>query len=91
MPDGEGDWPDETDESSFLSDAAARGETPAPARDRNAAPVVGEKLPALDDLVARVPAPVLGLLDDLFRAKFTTVRRYSPGDSAAGQGAGTSN
>ncbi len=37
----------------------------------------GEKLPPLDELVARVPAPILGLLDDLFRAKFTGARRYS--------------
>jgi len=40
-------------------------------------PVVGENLPSLDDVVRRVPAPVLALIDDLFRAKFTTVRRYS--------------
>lgn len=39
--------------------------------------MVGENLPSLDDVVRRVPAPVLALIDDLFRAKFTTVRRYS--------------
>jgi hypothetical protein len=39
-------------------------------------PVRTEKLPALDELVARVPANVAALLDDLFRAKFTAVRRY---------------
>jgi hypothetical protein len=41
-----------------------------------------EKLPALDELVARVPANVAELLDDLFRAKFTAVRRYPEIDAA---------
>ena len=47
----------------------------------------GEKLPSLDETVGRVPAPVLALLDDLFRAKFTSVRRYSaePGTSDLGR------
>ncbi len=45
--------------------------------DGNAALVVGDKLPPLDELVARVPAGVLGLLDDLFRAKFTGVRKFA--------------
>jgi hypothetical protein len=35
-------------------------------------------LPALDELVPRVPAGVRDALDDLFRAKFTAVRRVSP-------------
>jgi hypothetical protein len=48
-----------------------------PAADRAAVPVVGDRLPPLDELVARVPAPVRGILDDLFRAKFTGVRRFA--------------
>jgi hypothetical protein len=48
--------------------------------------VAGERLPALDEVVARVPAPVLALLDDLFRAKFTTVRRYAAEPAPAGAG-----
>ena len=32
-------------------------------------------LPPLDELVRRIPADVRGLLDDLFRAKFTAVKR----------------
>jgi hypothetical protein len=35
-------------------------------------------LPALDGLVARVPAEIRHALDDLFRAKFTAVRRVLP-------------
>ena len=45
---------------------------------RATVPVVGDTLPALDELVARVPPAVRGLLDDLFRAKFTSVRRVTP-------------
>jgi hypothetical protein len=43
-----------------------------------AAPVDGDTLPPLDELVARIPAPVREILDDLFRARFTTVRRVPP-------------
>jgi hypothetical protein len=34
------------------------------------------KLPPLAELVDKVPADVRAILDDLFRAKFTTVRKY---------------
>ena len=80
------DWPDEADESSFLSEAASRGEAPEPVEDRSSLPVSGEKLPSLDETLRRVPAPVLALLDDLFRAKFTGVRRYTAGPSAPDAG-----
>jgi hypothetical protein len=71
-------WPGDSDEASFLADARARGEPPVPlaaAEEEMAAP--GE-LPALEPLVARVPAEVREALDDLFRAKFTRVQRVSP-------------
>ncbi|HET7536190.1 MAG TPA: hypothetical protein VFJ90_07040 [Candidatus Didemnitutus sp.] len=32
-------------------------------------------LPPLDDLVQRIPAPTRELIDELFRAKFVTVKR----------------
>lgn len=32
-------------------------------------------LPALDDLVQRIPADVRDVLEDLFRARFVSVRR----------------
>ena len=57
--------------------------------DRDAAPVVGEKLPSLDDLVARVPAGALALIDDLFRAKFTSVRKFGPEGPGPGPGRGS--
>jgi hypothetical protein len=77
------EWPDEADETAFLSEASARGEPQAPVADRMAAPTVGARLPPLDELVEKVPADVRAILDDLFRAKFTTVRRY-PGSAGTG-------
>jgi hypothetical protein len=77
------EWPDDADESAFLSEAASRGESPAPLADRGASPVIGDKLPPMEELVARVPPRVLGLLDDLFRAKFTGVRKV-PAEPVAG-------
>jgi hypothetical protein len=82
-PEGEVEWPDETQESSFLSESASRQEAPLPPGAREAPSGPSEKLPALDSLVARVPPEVLGLLDDLFRAKFTGVRRYAPAGAPA--------
>ena len=79
----ETEWPDESDEASFLSESAERGDAPAPASDGSAALVIGDKLPPLDELVGKVPAEVLGLLDDLFRAKFTGVRKFAVPSAAA--------
>lgn len=73
-------WPDEAAEVSFLAEARERGETPAskPAR----AAVGGsdentdtKNLPPLEDLLKRLTPEVRETLDDLFRAKFTGVRR----------------
>lgn len=74
-PSDDAEWPDEGDESEFLSAAAGRGEAPAPGPVASA--VVGDRLPPLGDLVARVPEGLRGILDDLFRAKFTGVRRFA--------------
>ncbi len=70
------EWPDDADESSFLSEASGRGEPQARVAAGNPAPTTGARLPPLEELVERVPAEVRGILDDLFRAKFTKVRRY---------------
>jgi hypothetical protein len=70
-------WPDETAEASFMAEARERGEPVATAPAR--APAADEndtgKLPPLEDLVNRIPADVREVLDDLFRVKFTSVRR----------------
>jgi len=39
-----------------------------------------EQLPAVDALAQRVPAEVASALDELFRVKWTGVRRMRPGD-----------
>jgi hypothetical protein len=72
------EWPDETEETAFLSEARSRGESVVPSPARASAKVVGDVLPPLEELVARVPPSVLAALDDIFRAKFTGVRRISP-------------
>jgi hypothetical protein len=68
---------DDVAESAFRAEARERGETL-----RSAAPAAelaedtpAEPLPALSDLVQRIPAEVREALDDLFRAKFTGVKR----------------
>jgi hypothetical protein len=73
-------WPDEAAESAFLAEARTHGEpsmviptgTAEPEEENEAD---GRKLPPLDDLVKRIPPEVREVLDDLFRAKFTAVRR----------------
>ena len=67
--------PAEETERAMLAELRERGEAPvrrAAASARDEAPV---RLPSLDELVKRIPAPVRETLDDLFRAKFTGVRR----------------
>ena len=74
---GTANWPDESAESAFLSEARDRGEPviPAKAREEIADETDSKSLPSLDELVQRIPVEVREALDDLFRAKFTTVKR----------------
>jgi len=70
-------WPDESAELEYLSEARDRGEqvgTPA-AKEEARDEVDAKALPPLDELVERIPPEVREILDDLFRAKFTKVRR----------------
>jgi len=61
----------------FLAEARQRGETfsAPPKVDEEAEPANGGNLPPLDELVAKIPPEVRDTLDELFRAKFVTVRR----------------
>ena len=74
-------WPDEAAESAFMAEARDRGETVAPPKptrsvDGDADDGVNAKnLPPLEELVNRLSPEVRETLDDLFRAKFTAVRR----------------
>ena len=47
--------------------------------------MIGDRLPPLEELVARVPPSVLAILDDLFRAKFTGVRRIAAPEGASAE------
>jgi hypothetical protein len=68
-------WPGSTDESSFLAEQRVQGVVPpvGPASE----PTDLSPLPSLDELVQRIPAEARAALDDLFRAKFSGVRRIS--------------
>jgi len=69
-------WPDESAEVAFLSEARERGEPVAAAAPVEAVEEIDSKaLPQLDELVKRLPTEVRDTLEDLFRAKFITVRR----------------
>jgi hypothetical protein len=72
-------WPDESAEGAFIAEARQRGEPVVAAVATVEA--VDEKedakraMPPLAELVQRLSPEVRETLDDLFRVKFTTVRR----------------
>lgn len=70
-------WPDDAAESAFLAEARERGETVAPAKAREeiAEETDAKALPPLQELVEKIPAEVRETLEELFRARFTTVKR----------------
>jgi hypothetical protein len=69
--------PSPEEEAAFLSEQSFQEAASAPLS--VAAPVETEEpagaLPKLDDLVNRIPAPTRALVEELFRAKFVTVKR----------------
>lgn len=71
--------PSEGEEASFLAEQRiASGVALPPTRAGGANGAEDDpatSLPPLEDLVSRIPAPTRALLDELFRAKFVTVRR----------------
>jgi hypothetical protein len=71
-------WPGMADEASFLADQRGQGivQPVATAGSANE-PTDLSPLPSLEELVQRIPAEARAALDDLFRAKFSGVRRVS--------------
>ncbi len=70
--------PSEGEESAFLAEQRTQGyATPLPAKGQEPAAEPDDKapLPPLEDLVNRIPPATLQLMDELFRAKFITVKR----------------
>ena len=61
-------WPEGSEPSAGAGEQNATAPEPANA-----------PLPALDELVKRIPPEVRETLDDLFRARFVTVKRAEPG------------
>jgi hypothetical protein len=77
-------WPDEAAEAAFLSETRGTSQSVISRReapDRDDAPTA--PLPKLDELINRIPAESRELLEELFRAKFTTVRRVKQSDLKA--------
>ncbi len=79
MENGANVWPDENAEAAFIADARQRGE-PAKAaattvRAAEEKEDLQRALPPLAELVNRLSPAVRETLDDLFRVKFTAVRR----------------
>jgi hypothetical protein len=74
-------WPAESAESAMLAEVRVRDTQPLSAAGgpdvASPLPSAADKknLPPLDPLVARLPAETRAALDELFRAKFTAVRR----------------
>ncbi len=77
-------WPSATDEAAFIGEAQSQGraEPRAGVQTLRQAAEQAEAalgpLPSLDTLIARIPAEARETLEDLFRVKFTGVRRVSP-------------
>lgn len=67
---------DEAAESAFLAEARDRGEVVrAPAATEPVEENDKKPLPKLDELVGKIPADVRDALEDLFRARFVSVKR----------------
>jgi hypothetical protein len=77
-PEPDAPWPGMADEASFLADQRVSGIVPPAATAGSAnEPTDLSPLPSLEELVQRIPAEARAALDDLFRAKFSGVRRVS--------------
>ena len=70
-------WPDEAAETAFRAEAIERGQPDVlVAVATEATEEIDTKgLPTMEELVKRIPAESRELLDELFRAKFTGVKR----------------
>jgi len=71
-------WPDEAMEAAMSAEAAQRdgpAKKPTKKEREEAETLDGGPLPKLDEMIAKVPADLQEKMDDLFRAKFQSVRR----------------
>lgn len=77
LPDAPG-APSPEEEAAFLAVEGTDGEAYSlPSKAESAEPEAGDaSLPPMEDLVKRIPAPVRETLEELFRARFVTVKRF---------------
>lgn len=66
--------PDEAEEAALLAEQRAPGSAAIPAR-KLSAEDSNIPLPPMDELIQRIPSSTRELMDQLFRAKFVTVKR----------------
>jgi hypothetical protein len=81
----EAPWPtDAASEGVFLAEARERGEAvvglPVAATRTEEVEELKGPLPPLDEMIQRIPTAVLEVLEELYRAKFTAVRRVPAKD-----------
>jgi hypothetical protein len=70
--------PSAEEENAFLSEQQANGQAfsaPRSALRADSEAETAGDLPPLEDLVKRIPMPARDLMEELFRAKFVTVKR----------------
>jgi hypothetical protein len=68
--------PSSEEEAAFLAQEREMGNvTPALMHVEKVPEVAAGELPPMEDLVKRIPMPTRDLLEELFRARFVTVRR----------------
>ncbi len=68
--------PSAEEENAFLStEGESRGVVNATSSAENSSEDEKKELPPMEDLVQRIPAPARDLIENLFRARFVTVKR----------------
>ena len=67
--------PSSEEEAAFLAEERENGYAPPAATQPVADVEKSGSLPPLEDLVKRIPMPTRDLMEELFRAKFVTVKR----------------
>jgi hypothetical protein len=72
--------PGEAEEAAFLAGSGGTDEPVFPAETAAVQPEPSDELPPLDDLVRRIPPGVRAALDEMFRARFTGVKRVTEAD-----------
>lgn len=68
--------PSSEEEAAFLAQEREMGIVTLPLMHTEAPPEEKGDLPPMEDLVKRIPAPARAAMEELFRARFVTVKRF---------------